>query len=1066
MSYADATLDLTAISVVCLSGPNGAGKSALLDAITWAIWECGRSSSDELVRLGEKEMWVDLCFSHEGQRYRIRRSRHRSASRTGIKSLSKGGLEFQIWNGANTFSDGNEAQMRAPELSGLELSDSDLSDSKSRTAGSQGSAPDSVSTSLDESPRKRGRRTMTQTKPVEGGAWRSLTATGMRETQKAITDLLRMDFDTFVNSAYLRQGRADEFTTRVASERKQVLSEILGLAYFDRLQEQARDRVRELKARQEWLQSAIASLGSAELEIGSSENKVEQLRLGFEQSCEELAACKVNAEVLQHKIQHLRITSEKVASGEKQMSALASDIESLSEREVEIERRRAVLATLVAQSQEIEKAAQEFERVKEELELLDQKAVAAQDFITRKLELQTELARQRSKIELELEHVAALQQESEEKQKKLTRDTADASKIEESYLNYKETARLEAELSKRQEVFVQLTQRANVLQSQVVECRIRLEAEAGQKEVALFDFETVLKTKISLESQRLSLQHDCEHLEKREAEFDLVEERGLCVKSKLESAQIKIEELKRRQREIKEKIQELTCHNDSGICPLCAAPIVDRAAVIEKYRRENESIDREISDLKHEISQFEVERSQLRKDYLGLKQKLEMRKVLDTQIGQFNERLSAVARAEDSSQKVRTDHALLLRRLQEQDFAQIERESLVAVKAEIHKLEFDPIHFSGIQAQLRAQRHVEIKFQQLQRDLSELKRICDQLPGLASKVEHLSAELSAETYGMEIRKELHGLQESLHQLSYDRQHHAELKVQLAALMPRTEQLRDLQKAMAELPLVEESLTNCRSVLISKREALPLLREDLQSWRMELAALPDTQLMLEGLQPSLVLLAEQKEQLSRALAVSEALLEQLRQRLLELIQRKKELTIINDEIEDYLFLAEAFGKKGIQAVIIENAIPEIEAEANRILSRLTENKMHVALVTQHRTKSGGIVETLDLLIGDEVGTRNYELYSGGEAFKVNFAIRVALSRLLARRSGAKLETLIIDEGFGSQDDLSRDRLVKAIRSIQSDFARIVIITHMPDVREMFPNQIHVKKVQGASQFYLA
>ena len=58
----------------------------------------------------------------------------------------------------------------------------------------------------------------------------------------------------------------------------------------------------------------------------------------------------------------------------------------------------------------------------------------------------------------------------------------------------------------------------------------------------------------------------------------------------------------------------------------------------------------------------------------------------------------------------------------------------------------------------------------------------------------------------------------------------------------------------------------------------------------------------------------------------------------------------------------------------------------------------------------------------VGTRNYELFSGGEAFKVNFAVRVALSRLLARRSGAKLETLIVDEGFGSQDEASRERLV--------------------------------------------
>lgn len=1134
MSYADATLDLTSLGVACLSGPNGAGKSALLDAITWAIWEGGRSSSDELIRLGEREMWVDLCFMHEAQRYRVRRSRYRSVGRNGVKSLSKGTLEFQIWNGlpsgdhrcvdADGESQAADAEfdkdtadcserLAAADVGSAEDPQADaatasigraagalvVSGSGASAAGTSGallagtsgallaetsgallagtsgpSPPASAGAaiavtsptgeSVEVTPRKRSRRGHAQAQPADG-AWRSLTAASMKETQKVIENLLRMDFDTFVNSAYLRQGRADEFTTRNAMERKQVLTEILGLSYFDHLQEQARDRVKELKARQEWLQAAIASLGSAELEIASAENDVEQNRQNFARASEELDACKLNAEELQQKIQRLQITSEKVASAEKQVKTLSDDIDGLSEREVEIEQRRASLAALVSQSPEIEQAVRQFERVKTAAEQLDLQAVTAQDLTARRLELQTQLARHRSKIELELEHVATLRRDNEDKQKKLQKDTADAAKIEEAHINYRETAGLETELSKRQEMFVQLTQRANSLQSQILECRIRLEAEAGQKEVTVSDFEVILSTRSSLESQRVSLQNEAENLEKSETEFELVEERGLSIKSKLESAQIKIEELRRRQRENKEKIQELTCHDDSGICPLCASPIVDRAAVIEKYKRENDLFDREIADLKHETAQLEVERGQLRKEYLALKQKLEMRKALDTQIGQFNERISAVARAQESCEKVRTEHEALVRALQDQEYALIERESLVAVKAEIHKLEFDPVQFAAIQAQLRAQRHVEVKFQQLQRDLAELKKLKEMLPGLESRDEELSAELAAETYGMETRNELHALQQTLSELNYDRQKHAELKVELAALMPKTEQFRQLQQASAELPSVVESLASCRAALAAKREELPWLRQELQNWQIELMALPDTQLMLNGLRPSLVLLAQEKEQLARTLAVSETLLEQLRQRLAELIQAKKELTAISEESDDYAFLAEAFGKKGIQAVIIENAIPEIEAESNRILSRLTENKMHVALVTQQRTKSGGVTETLDLLIGDETGTRNYELYSGGEAFKVNFAIRVALSRLLARRSGAKLETLIIDEGFGSQDDLSRERLVKAIRSIQSDFARILVITHFPDVREMFPNQIQVKKVHGASQFHL-
>ena len=159
---------------------------------------------------------------------------------------------------------------------------------------------------------------------------------------------------------------------------------------------------------------------------------------------------------------------------------------------------------------------------------------------------------------------------------------------------------------------------------------------------------------------------------------------------------------------------------------------------------------------------------------------------------------------------------------------------------------------------------------------------------------------------------------------------------------------------------------------------------------------------------------------------------------------------------------AFGKKGIQAIIIENALPEIENEANYILSKLSDNQMHLGLITQQSTRSGNFVETLDILIADNLGTRNYELYSGGEAFKINFALRVALSSLLARRSGSKLETLIIDEGFGSQDESSRMRLIQAINAISHDFARILVVTHISEIKEMFPVQINVSKEDGISE----
>ncbi|NJO20488.1 MAG: hypothetical protein HC838_11235 [Spirulinaceae cyanobacterium RM2_2_10] len=97
-----------------------------------------------------------------------------------------------------------------------------------------------------------------------------------------------------------------------------------------------------------------------------------------------------------------------------------------------------------------------------------------------------------------------------------------------------------------------------------------------------------------------------------------------------------------------------------------------------------------------------------------------------------------------------------------------------------------------------------------------------------------------------------------------------------------------------------------------------------------------------------------------------------------------------------------------------------------------------------------------------GTRPYATYSGGEAFRINFAIRLALARLLAQRAGASLQMLIIDEGFGTQDAAGCDRLIAAINAIADEFACILTVTHMPQFKEAFQTRIDVQKTPQGSQ----
>jgi exonuclease SbcC len=170
-----------------------------------------------------------------------------------------------------------------------------------------------------------------------------------------------------------------------------------------------------------------------------------------------------------------------------------------------------------------------------------------------------------------------------------------------------------------------------------------------------------------------------------------------------------------------------------------------------------------------------------------------------------------------------------------------------------------------------------------------------------------------------------------------------------------------------------------------------------------------------------------------------------------------------ELSQYEDLRGAFSKRGVPAMIIETVVPELERAGNEILTRMSDGRLNVRIETQRSLQTGELREALDILISDELGTRPYELYSGGEAFRINFAVRVALARLLARRAGAQLRCLFIDEGFGTQDGRGREQLVSAITSIQDDFERILVITHIDELKEAFPARLEVRKTAQGSEY---
>jgi len=178
----------------------------------------------------------------------------------------------------------------------------------------------------------------------------------------------------------------------------------------------------------------------------------------------------------------------------------------------------------------------------------------------------------------------------------------------------------------------------------------------------------------------------------------------------------------------------------------------------------------------------------------------------------------------------------------------------------------------------------------------------------------------------------------------------------------------------------------------------------------------------------------------------------------LTQNKK---LIFNKMKDYSLLMNAFGKNGIQAYIIDNIIPEIQNIANDIIGRIADLQLNMQ--TQKQLKSGKESETLDIIISDSSGDKSYYNYSGGEKTLIDFALRIALSVILSRRSGTQIETLILDEPFGSLDARNKAKIMDAINFVRRrfQFKKIFLITHDYELQDSCENIIEVLKDRAGS-----
>lgn len=109
---------------------------------------------------------------------------------------------------------------------------------------------------------------------------------------------------------------------------------------------------------------------------------------------------------------------------------------------------------------------------------------------------------------------------------------------------------------------------------------------------------------------------------------------------------------------------------------------------------------------------------------------------------------------------------------------------------------------------------------------------------------------------------------------------------------------------------------------------------------------------------------------------------------------------------------------------------------------------------NRSQSGLDLDVLDHYNGTQ---RSIKTLSGGESFKASLSLALGLSDLIqSTAGGVRLDTMFVDEGFGSLDDDSKEQAIKALVDLADGHRLVGIISHVNELKERIDKQIKVTK----------
>lgn len=773
-----------------------------------------------------------------------------------------------------------------------------------------------------------------------------LTDKTIKLTQQKIEQVIGLDYESFINSAFLKQGQSNEFSRKSPKERKEILAAILGLDKYEQIRKITLEKIRTI---QQNLQSLALYQEKMHQELLHKPTIAQKLVLAQQQSLQ---------------------LQNNYACLETELASTQGEKKKLQEEVLLIEHKKAELRELYQQKQQQE----------EELIAVFKQWRLIKATNTNATSLQNiEHACKQQKILLDA-HMHSLQKSLELKNQLL--------------------------LIKQEEQQA-INQLRNQYQRTIQHKEASLQLVVIQKNAALTECKTIIKQIKESNQQLQELEHNQTTIQQEITRLAFNTDLYLCLEKQLEKRKNYYHRWNAYGNKLKQELQQLSQKyhlnkETDASCPLCEQKLSASRKKFLKAKFESQ-----MRLMSCQIRRLETMLPQLKQLIIIQHEQLQAMKETQTKKSTLQARYEEINNAKTKLVQKLTQldeqQQTLIKTLETlQTTIDVEEKNLQAMKnAEDDSIEKDPT-------------------------ITTLKAAY-----ASKKIELLSCNYDQAAHDQ--------ANKHYQDLEHQRTRILELFEEYRQQDQRKSTINDLFKQRKQLKKQIHMLEQCL-------QTLPALNTHLETQQQQELNI------IERLKST----HQQRELLLLDIGSLQQQLTTLEDLAKTAKNTQHEIDTLKQTLHDYQLIAESLSKDGIQALLIEQALPEIEQEANALLAQLTNNQAHIIIESLKDLQKGGSKETLDIKISDAAGLRPYEMFSGGEAFRIDLALRIAISKLLARRAGTSLQTLIIDEGFGSQDEEGLGHIMDAIYKIQDNFCKVIIVSHLTSMKDQFPVHFLVEK----------